>query len=273
MLHSFFKRAGTAIFIAGSQLGVAFLGQRAVFILYGAVMLLALWEFYRMTEFDKIKPQKINGILLSLLIYSLSFLWFTNSLGAKYMLISVFLGILILIFELYRKKEQPFSNLSHTMMGVAYVGFPFATILFFTAPPQTGYEYSFEILIGFLLLQWVNDSGAYFAGSLFGKHKMFPRVSPKKSWEGLMGGVVLSLIVAWLIFLLLGTISLYAWLGMSIIVSIFGTFGDLVESLYKRTVGVKDSGNLLPGHGGFLDRFDSILFSAPATWAFLYLIN
>jgi phosphatidate cytidylyltransferase len=127
------------------------------------------------------------------------------------------------------------------------------------------------MVIGYLVILWLNDTGAYFIGSLLGKHRLFERISPKKSWEGSIGGAALSLITAWAVSLVFTDISLWKWLVMAGIISITGTLGDLVESMLKRSLDVKDSGSLLPGHGGILDRFDAVFLSVPFVFVFLSL--
>jgi phosphatidate cytidylyltransferase len=123
-----------------------------------------------------------------------------------------------------------------------------------------------------MLMLWANDTGAYLFGSKFGKTRLFERHSPKKSWEGFFGGMFTSLVVAYVLSLFFTELPVWAWGGMAILISSFGTLGDLVESMLKRSLNAKDSGNILPGHGGFLDRFDGLLIAAPVVYAYLYLI-
>ncbi len=210
--------------------------------------------------------------------------------------------IYLLISELYLKAEDPISNWAYTMMSQMYVALPFSMINVLAFQQVQGGGEGSEALFGvpvgvsfcalplvvFIFL-WINDTGAYLSGSLFGKHKLFPRVSPGKSWEGSIGGGILVLLVAALMWYLSGQsfdsescklasmfdykLSLVEWLGMGLVVVFFGTWGDLVESLLKRTIGVKDSGNILPGHGGMLDRFDSSMLAMPAVVVYLFTIQ
>ena len=120
---------------------------------------------------------------------------------------------------------------------------------------------------------WASDSGAYLVGSLIGKHRLFERISPKKSWEGSIGGGVLALVAAWALWYFFPIMSLWQWIGMALVVVVFGTWGDLVESLLKRQLGIKDSGHILPGHGGILDRFDSSMLAVPAVVIYLYTLS
>ena len=132
-------------------------------------------------------------------------------------------------------------------------------------------KYQFELVTGILLLTWASDTGGYFAGTLFGKTKLFLRISPKKSWEGFVGGAILTLAIAFLISSYVDILPLWKWMTIGILTVIAGTYGDLVESLFKRSINIKDSSESLPGHGGFLDRFDALLLSLPFIAAFLKL--
>ncbi|MGV3539707.1 MAG: phosphatidate cytidylyltransferase, partial [Rufibacter sp.] len=153
-------------------------------------------------------------------------------------------------------------------LGVFYIALPFTLLHVLAFLPG---QYSWQIILGIMFLIWASDTGAYAAGKSFGKHKLFPRISPGKTWEGWVGGVVLSLVVAYVLSLFYQDLALEHWLGMAVLVSIFGVLGDLVESMLKRSLGVKDSGTLIPGHGGILDRFDSLILVVPFLVAFLML--
>ncbi|MEA3446707.1 MAG: phosphatidate cytidylyltransferase, partial [Bacteroidota bacterium] len=192
-------------------------------------------------------------------------------LKAEFLLILLPLSLLIFVIELYRKHSHPFSNIAITLLGPAYIFLPFALfsgLVFF----NENTNYNPDILLGLFILIWIYDSGAYIFGVSFGKHRLFERISPKKSWEGLIGGVVSALLVAWLISGWLVTITLTDWFAITIIVIVAGTYGDLAESMLKRSLGVKDSGNIMPGHGGILDRFDAVLLASPLVFTYLELI-
>jgi phosphatidate cytidylyltransferase len=178
------------------------------------------------------------------------------------------LAFLIFILELFRKKDSPFSNIATTLLGLFYVAVPFSLLHHILS---TNGMYSFEILFGCWFIIWSNDSGAYLAGSAFGKNKLFPRVSPGKSWEGCVGGAIIAYVITYIISGWYQTISRTDWFIIASILIVIGTLGDLVESLYKRSLQVKDSGTLLPGHGGILDRFDSLLMSIPFVFTYLCL--
>ena len=177
--------------------------------------------------------------------------------------------IVAFIAELYRKAENPIQNWGNILISVGMIAWPLSLM---NEILQMGEWTSMRyILLALFVCIWANDTGAYCVGSLIGKHKMIPRVSPGKSWEGLVGGFIVSLIAGYVFYLFVADYSLVQWLIIAFTISLFGTYGDLLESLLKRTIKVKDSGKFLPGHGGILDRFDSILLATPAIWLLLKL--
>jgi phosphatidate cytidylyltransferase len=186
-----------------------------------------------------------------------------------------------MIIELYRKQERPFDSIAHTLLSVLYSAVPFS-IFPFSAFSRSGLEpliklngieFSPGIVIGFFLLLWANDTGAYLVGVTFGKHRLMERISPKKSWEGFFGGMLITLAAAWFLAGWLGVVSRTGWMIISVIISVAGTYGDLTESMLKRSLGIKDSGSIMPGHGGFLDRFDSVLISFPLVYLYISLFG
>lgn len=176
----------------------------------------------------------------------------------------------VFIYELYTKSERPFVNVAFVMLGMVYIGVPFALLLF-VAFDSTGYYPN--LIFSLLVMNWVNDSGAYLIGSKLGKTPLFPRISPKKTWEGSAGGMAFTLFFGMLLHYTFQELELYDWLVLAIIVVIFGSLGDLVESMLKRSVKIKDSSGLLPGHGGLLDRFDAFIFLLPFATAYLLWIR
>jgi len=174
-----------------------------------------------------------------------------------------------LVAELFRKAENPIRNWGNMFLSIGLISLPFALMQGVLAMGDWAVQR--YVLLAIFVCIWVNDSGAYCVGSLIGKHKMIPRVSPGKSWEGLVGGFVFSLAAGYIFSLCEPFYSLWQWLLIALTVSVFGTLGDLLESLLKRTIGVKDSGKFLPGHGGVLDRFDSLLLATPAVYILLKL--
>ena len=244
----------------------------AFLIVYLAITLLCLNEFIRLNNRDGIWSQKYLTLLLGTSVFVLPFLIYYDQLPQW---VLVFLPLLILLLftsELFRKEEKPFSNLGISFTGIVYIALPMALLNYLVFKAYSA-SYSHHLLIFLLMVIWLNDSGAYLIGLLIGKHKMFARISPKKTWEGLIGGFI----TAFLATAIFGNYyteipRLDQWIITGSIV-VFGTFGDLVESMLKRSIGVKDSGNALPGHGGWLDRLDSILFAAPAVFISVIILN
>ena len=245
------------------------LNEWAYLIVFGIICLLSMLEFYKLTGLDGLLPLKSWGTFTGLLLYLLSFLVEHGDLSSKYYFIVLPIATSIFFIKLYKKSdERPFTNIAYTFLGVLYVALQFA---FLNMIAFTDGVYNYQIIMGILLLLWASDSGAYFAGTRFGKTKLFERVSPKKSWEGFVGGLILNLGVAWALSHYFPFFPLWKWVVIGVIVSVAGTYGDLVESLFKRGIEIKDSGKTLPGHGGFLDRFDGLLLSVPFIVAFIEL--
>jgi phosphatidate cytidylyltransferase len=247
------------------------LGEWTYFPVFFIICLFTLLEFYKLVGLDGMAPQKTYGTLLGVLIYCLSFFIERHSIPTKFYILIFPLISCVYMIKLYKKFERkPFTNIAFTFLGIFYVAVPFA--LLNIAAYDKG-QYNYEIICGSLLILWASDTGAYFAGTRFGKRKLFERISPKKTWEGFMGGAFLALIFVFGLSLFFHTLSPHQWIIVGIIIIVGGTFGDLIESLLKRSIEIKDSGDTLPGHGGFLDRFDGLLISAPFIVAYLEFFN
>ena len=188
----------------------------------------------------------------------------------------LFILLYLLISELYLKRENPTLNWAYSTLSQLYIGLPFAllnVLAYHTDPESTGITYNPVLPLSIFIFLWCSDTGAYCIGSLIGKHRLFERISPKKSWEGSIGGGVVAIGGALIIAHFFTFMSTAEWIGLALTVVIFGTWGDLTESLLKRQLHVKDSGNILPGHGGMLDRFDSALMAIPAAVIYLHVIS
>jgi len=269
-MSSFIKRCLTGIVIV-IAITISVLGGTYSFIaLLMVINLQALNEFYKLIAREQFHPRLKDGAFLSLVLFVSVSLVLTNWLDWRILLINSISVAVIFIRELYRNSPVPFHNSALTFFGIVYITVP---IIFFECiaflPWKNGVYHS-EIILGYFILLWASDSGAYAVGSFLGKHKLFERISPKKTWEGSIGGAVLTFVAAYFISSIVKEVNLRDWLVMSLIIVVMGTYGDLFKSLLKRSANVKDAGNLLPGHGGFLDRFDSLIGSAP--FVFVYLV-
>jgi len=248
------------------------------FFLAGLVLLTgAQYEYFQMIKLTGVKPQMLPGMVTGIATYVISTLIASGKAPMNSLLILVPLTLLITVTELYRKQDKPFDSLAHTFFPVLYIALPFSMFPFAAFSrtglnsilPHPGVVFSPGIIIGFFILIWANDTGAYLSGMSFGKHKLWERISPKKTWEGFFGGALMALVVAWFLSGWLGVVDRTHWVMIAVIVSVAGTYGDLVESMLKRSTGVKDSGTIMPGHGGFLDRFDSAILSFPLVYLFI----
>ena len=245
------------------------------------ITLLGLWEFYGLIAGESCHPQKIWGTISGMLIYAstaIAFLNpFSNAVPGRFSMTSFpfFLTIMLIfitfILEIYRNKSNPLINISTTVLGLLYIALPLSLLLFFVSPDRLHFRGMPVVLTSYFAFTWIYDTGAYLYGKQFGKHKMFERISPKKTWEGTIAGVIVTLITATVLLYMIPEVPVVDWLALATIVIIFGTHGDLVESLFKRSLSIKDSGTILPGHGGILDRFDTMLISAPFLFLYFFL--
>lgn len=200
----------------------------------------------------------------------------TSAIDARVFLPYLGLLLYLMITELYLKKENPIGNWAYAMLSQLYVALPFAllnVLAFQNSPETSSVTYNPILPLSIFVFIWLSDTGAYCVGSLIGKHRLFERISPKKSWEGSIGGAFFSIASSFVFAHFFPFMSTWQWAGLAVTVVIFGTWGDLTESLMKRQLGIKDSGNILPGHGGMLDRFDSALMAIPAAVVYLYVMT
>lgn len=269
-----------ALFVAAVV--CSFLNAMAMLLLFAIVTGLSIWEFTGLVN----QQENVNTNRFISTVAGVYFFFAVAGFCSELTPTAVFIPYLItviylLIAELFAKNPQPVDTWAYTMLSQMWIALPLSTINILAFPATNGEPaFSFVLPLSVFVFLWLNDAGAYCVGSLLGKHRLFPRISPKKSWEGSIGGAVLVLIAAVLIGSLLGNyeqtqniLTIPQWIGMGLVVVVFGTFGDLVESLFKRTLGIKDSGNILPGHGGMLDRFDSTLMAFPAVVIYLYTLS
>lgn len=263
------QRVITASLGATAIIGGLYWGMWGYFIVFLGISFFTLWEFYKLAILDDMAPLKIWGSIIGIVLFVLSFLIEAELISIKYLLLIFPLLTSVFLIKLYKRDEKPFTQVAYTFLGIIYVSLPFSllNIIVFNSG-----EYRFQIILGILFILWASDTGAYFTGILFGKKKLFERISPKKTWEGSLGGAALALIFAFLFSLYFKDLTLIQWLVAAALIVIAGVYGDLVESLFKRSISIKDSGSAIPGHGGFLDRFDGLLLASPFVAAFINLI-
>ncbi|UII27970.1 phosphatidate cytidylyltransferase [Fulvivirga maritima] len=237
------------------------------FVIFFSICIVTQLEFYKLVGLDGMLPLKTFGTICGACLFLLSFFIESGQIDSKYYFILFPIITCVYLIYLYRSKEvKPFRGIAFTFLGILYVAIPFSLLNVIAFEPG---NYTFQLILGSLLILWSNDTGAYFTGVRYGRRKLFERVSPKKSWEGSVGGLLLAMTMAYALYYTTGILDLWHWMGIGLIIVIGGTYGDLVESLFKRSIEIKDSGRLIPGHGGFLDRFDGLLLSAPFITAFL----
>ncbi|WP_020602735.1 phosphatidate cytidylyltransferase [Spirosoma spitsbergense] len=238
-------------------------------LLFCVVSALTQREFYRLLGLDGFEPLTAYGTLVGTMICVLAYFVETDqiSMGSYFLICPA--SSMIFLIKLYKKKDmKPFTNIGFTFLGIIYVAMPFALLIIMALQGGTFHP---MIITGCLLLLWASDIGAYFAGTKFGRRKLFERVSPKKSWEGSLGGAAAAAVIALGLTFWAPELKPWQWYCVGGIIVVTGTYGDLVESLFKRSIAIKDSGTSIPGHGGFLDRFDGLLLATPFIITFLKL--
>lgn len=269
-------RAITSVFFVLTLLTAFYFGYLSTFFLFFVITTIGVEEFYSIVSKNKdYSPLKFFGLLTSIITFVILTLVIQNTISTKYLALPFVFIFLTFIIELYRKKRHPFINVAYTILPIIYIVLPFVLLyhLGYYNNHQFTHEYSYSIIWGFFFILWANDTGGYLSGRFFGKHKLFERISPKKTWEGSIGGALLSIAIAYVCSIYFKQITLQDWIVVALITVVFGSLGDLVESMLKRSLNIKDSGNILPGHGGILDRFDGLFLSIPFVYAYLVLIT
>ena len=275
-LKNLMIRAVSGIGLTVVVLGGVLWSQWSLFALLLLMVVGGVTEFYRLAERQAVQPQRALGLLMSILLVVLNFAFVSEDievLGAQNRLFVCGLAMLLLlvpmlfICELYRKGVNPLANIAATLLGVFYVALPLSLMLYM--PLIGSAAWNPWVLIVYIVIVWSNDVFAYLFGMTFGRHRLFERLSPKKSWEGFVGGLV-GAVVAGVVAAHLMEQSMVVWAALALLISVTAVLGDLAESMFKRAADVKDSGALIPGHGGVLDRFDALLLSAP--FVFVYML-
>lgn len=278
MKNNFIQRAVTGVLFVIVLVGCILYSPLSFGILFTIISVLSVHEFAQLVS--KSSEVNINKTITALggayLFLALMSFCTQQSVGARVFLPYLGLLLYMMITELYLKKKNPTGNWAYSMLSQLYVALPFAllNVLAFQNSSETGsVTYNPILPLSIFVFIWLSDTGAYCVGSLIGKHRLFERISPKKSWEGSIGGGIFSIASSLGFAHFFPFMPGWQWVGLAIVVVIFGTWGDLTESLMKRQLGIKDSGNILPGHGGMLDRFDSALMAIPAAVVYLYALT
>ena len=272
-MKNFSLRLSTGVvYVALITLGIT-VNQYTFLALFSIIVFLCLREFYHLINIQKraqinLWHNSFGGLLLLVSTY----LYASNTLGYSVLFLYLFYIVAIFVSALYKKRQEPITHLAYVFFGQCYIALPLSllNLLAFQNNVSSVSSYYCLFILSLFIFIWINDTGAYLVGILIGKHRLFPRISPKKSWEGFFGGLAFTVASSLIFAHYEPEIPYYHWMGISIMVVLFGTWGDLVESLIKRTLEVKDSGRSLPGHGGFLDRFDSLLL---AIYAVLFYVH
>ena len=270
-MNNLIKRIITGIFYGGLVMGSIWSSPIFFFALFFIFQFQCLSEFYQLANRENILPYSFSGIFSSNLFFLSSVLCLYNLTSNYIYFLPALMLYIIFVESLYSHHIHPFSNIAFTVLGVFYLSLPFVCLNYMAFYPDS--SFNSPLITGYLLLIWMYDSGSYLVGTIIGKHKLFERISPNKTWEGLAGGSFICICSSYFISLFIFELTLSQWFIISLLIVVTGTYGDLAKSLLKRSVGVKDSGTILPGHGGILDRLDSFLFSAPFVMAYLILIR
>lgn len=269
-MSNFLKRTLSGFFFVLIILGSIIISPYTFAAVFTLVASWTVYEFHKLTnQQNQVQVLPVFSIMGAVILFITSFFYASRQIHYPGFSVYGLYIVLVLVLELFRKSENPIHNWAYFLLGQIMIALPFSLLNFILYVNPESAIYNPWILIAVFVTVWVNDTGAYLFGITLGKHRLFERISPKKSWEGFIGGAATALLSGYIFSLYFFEISLVSWLIFSEIVVIFGTFGDLLESLMKRTVHVKDSGDVIPGHGGLLDRFDSMLLVAPAIFIYL----
>ncbi|TAH41325.1 MAG: phosphatidate cytidylyltransferase [Bacteroidetes bacterium] len=274
-MNNLAKRFATGIPGAFIMISAILWSETSFLLLLILMAVLCLLEFYRLCKDDGVQPQISFGLILGVLPFLAPLLHSAFEIPVNLLPLILIVPSLIFIRELYTHSLKPFTNIAFTLLGFIYIIAPlFMFYLFaFQSSEANDSGYNGGNILGFFMILWSTDIGAYFVGKYLGKHKLFERISPKKTWEGFIGGAVMGTLAAFAVSYFVSSFTLTDWLITAGIIIVSGAFGDLVESLFKRSLNKKDSGNLLPGHGGVLDRFDGLFVSAPFVFVFHLLFS
>jgi phosphatidate cytidylyltransferase len=273
-LNGLVQRSLTGIAFAAIMLAGIIVHQYVFATVFAVFLMLTLYEFYKISENIGYEPSAKIGLICGFLLFIIFFLAASHVIPQKFVFLAILTPLFTLLPDLFDKRKNGFKNSMITIAGIIYIALPYSLLSFIIYPGNIADAVFYPwILIGIFLIIWMYDSMAYVFGSMLGKHKICERISPKKSWEGLIGGAVFAVIMGILNSVFFHELSLTSWIVIAILIVAFGTSGDFFESKLKREAGVKDSGNVLPGHGGMLDRFDTMLFAIPVIFVWITLFG
>lgn len=275
-MKNFIIRVATGIVFVGLTVGCILWSPLSFGILFAIYSALTVFEFgHLINESGEAFMNRTVSAVGAAYLFMAFMVYCTDTGKASVFLPYLLLIIYLLVSELYLKKESPLGNWAYAMFSQVYIALPFALLnvmSFQNDIAEGAVAYNPIAPLSIFIFLWLNDSGAYLSGMAFGRHKLFERISPHKTWEGSIGGGLLTVAASLLLAYLFPVMTVWQWIGLALTVVVFGTWGDLTESLLKRQLGIKDSGHILPGHGGMLDRFDSALIAIPAATIYLYLL-
>lgn len=273
-MNGLVQRSFTGIAFAAIMLAGIIIHQYVFAAVFAGFLMLTLFEFYKISENIGYEPSAKIGLVCGFLLFIIFFLAASHVIRQKFVFLAILIPLFTLLPDLFDKRKNGFKNSMITIAGIIYIALPYSLLSFIIYPGDIASSTFYPwVLIGIFLIIWIYDSMAYVFGSMLGKHKICERISPKKSWEGLIGGTVFAVIMGIINSVIFHELSLTSWVVISLLIVVFGTSGDFFESKLKREAGVKDSGNILPGHGGMLDRFDTMLFAVPVIFVWITLFG
>ena len=272
-MKNLITRALTGIIFVAVLLGAICFHSYYFLGVFGCVTFLTLWEFYGLvSKYENAATKRLIDSIGGTYLFVAAFVYTHGLAGGNVFLPYILFLIYAMVAELYDKNSNPINNWAFTLFAQVYCAGSFSLLNLIASASGSGSLHTIPyFVLAIFVFVWMNDTGAYLVGSLIGKRKLFQRISPNKSWEGFFGGLVFALIASLVFAHYIPLVNLYHWLGLAVTIVVFGTWGDLIESLLKRTLEVKDSGHILPGHGGMLDRFDSVLLAIPAAYIYIEL--
>ncbi len=269
--HNFWVRTLSGVVLFILVVGLTKASPYTLLMLLAAICIGGMLEFYKIARLTGAEPLETYPTILGVLAMLIAFFGRLGQISFAWFLIFIPALFILFVVELYRKKKNPFANVAWAIAGLIYIAVPMALLAYIPVQAGTGgvIVYRPFMVLSIIFIVWANDVGAYLCGVTMGRHKLFERISPKKSWEGFVGGIICAVGVGMLMSHIQSSpLMLWGWAGL--VIAVAGVFGDLVESMFKRSVGLKDSGNLIPGHGGILDRFDALIFAVP--FVFMYFV-